>query len=62
MRPMEFKESVAEDLVHRRIGRSLKMGQIKNSKMLADGLGHNCWICEGWSEVKFTYRPGISDD
>ena len=22
----------------------------------------NCWICEGWSEVHFTYEPGVSDD
>ena len=22
----------------------------------------NCWICEGWSEVHFTYTPGVSDD
>ena len=22
----------------------------------------NCWICEGWSEHKFTYQPGVSDN
>ena len=22
----------------------------------------NCWICEGWSQHLFTYRPGVSDD
>ena len=21
----------------------------------------NCWICEGWSCVKFNYTPGVSD-
>ena len=22
----------------------------------------NCWICEGWTEVRFEYRPGVDDD
>ena len=22
----------------------------------------NCWVCEGWSEQRFTYKPGVSDD
>jgi hypothetical protein len=22
----------------------------------------NCWICEGWSEVKFIWRPGKSSE
>lgn len=21
----------------------------------------NCWICEGWSEYRFTFEPGVSD-
>ena len=20
----------------------------------------NCWICEGWTEVKFIWQPGVS--
>ena len=23
-------------------------------------LRRNCWICERWREVKFTYKPGVS--
>lgn len=25
-------------------------------------INSNCWICEGWTEVKFEYRTGIDDD
>lgn len=22
----------------------------------------NCWVCEGWTNVKFIFEPGVSDD
>jgi len=25
-------------------------------------VGSNCWVCEGWTQVKFCFEPGVSDD
>lgn len=35
---------------------------MKNTKLLELKVNSNCWICEGWTEVKFSYKPGVSDD
>lgn len=48
--------------VFTRITDSLKAGQIKNRNMIKLHACSNCWICEGWTEVKFEWTPGISSD
>lgn len=37
-------------------------GIVKDSRALGLKECTNCWVCEGWSEHRFTYLPGQSDD
>ena len=48
--------------VHTRIPPQFKSGNVRNTKMLELKVGSNCWICEGWSEVRFEFKPGFSDN
>jgi len=38
------------------------VGVVHNSHSLDLAANSNCWICEGWTEQRFTYEPGRSDD
>ena len=40
----------------------MQAGTVKDSRKLELSSMTNCWICEGWSEHRFTYKPGVSDD
>lgn len=33
------------------------MGTIKDQQKLKLKTASNCWICEGWSEFQFEFRP-----
>lgn len=33
------------------------MGQIKNKNLIGLKATSNCWICEGWTEFKFIFKP-----
>ena len=53
--------SIAEESMITRMQKHVK-GGVKNDKIgIAQEANSNCWICEGWSEVRFTYTPGVSD-
>lgn len=40
----------------------ITVGIVRNSKALELSSNSNCWICEGWTEHRFTYEPGRSDN
>ena len=40
----------------------ISVGVVHNSHALELAQNSKCWICEGWTEHRFTYEPGISDD
>ena len=40
----------------------MQCGTLKNQELLKLKANSNCWICEGWTEVRFEYKPGVSDD
>lgn len=40
-----------------RISPELKMGACKTKTRVALKATSNCWICEGWSEYLFEFRP-----
>lgn len=48
--------------VYCRIKPGLDTGAIQNTRLLDLKASSNCWICEGWSEVLFKYKPGVSDN
>lgn len=48
--------------VHTRMKPELNIGQIKNKLMLDLKANSNCWICEGWTKVKFEWNLGISSN
>lgn len=35
-------------------------GIVKAQLVLDMQVADNCWICEGWTEVRFEFRPGVS--
>jgi hypothetical protein len=39
----------------------LQSGIIETSK-IKEIATSNCWVCEGWSDKKFEFTPGISTD
>jgi hypothetical protein len=45
-----------------RLPEDLISGKIKNPRSIQLQHNSNCWICEGWTQVKFTYEPGVSDE
>ena len=54
--------SLASQSILTRISPDLKSGKITDSRMRELEVCSNCWICEGWTEVKFVYECGVSDD
>ena len=45
-----------------RLPTSLQSGVVVDSRKIELRSVSNCWICEGWSQHLFIYRPGVSDD
>jgi len=45
-----------------RMQTQMQGGIVKNSKALELRSCSNCWVCEGWTEHRFSYTPGRSDD
>ena len=41
---------------------SMLGGVVTDSRALELQAHTNCWVCEGWAEHRFTYKPGVSDD
>ena len=35
---------------------SLETGKVKNKNLIKLKATSNCWICEGWTEFKFTFN------
>jgi hypothetical protein len=54
--------SLTHASLYTRISPSLAQGKITNTQLLQLKVSSNCWLCEGWTEVRFEYRPGVSDD
>ena len=48
----------AESHVFTRIQPNLQVGTLKSKKMRQLRAFSNCWICEGWAEVRFEWRSG----
>jgi len=42
-----------------RIKPTLERGYKHNSKAISLEASSNCWICEGWTEVKFEFNPDL---
>ena len=40
----------------------LDSGKIKDSNSIQLQHNSNCWLCEGWTQIKFRFEPGVSDD
>lgn len=51
------QEDLAYHHIYTRMKPSLEMGHKKNSQHLKLRANSNCWICEGWSEFFFEFRP-----
>ena len=49
--------SMGSSSIVTRMQSDLKGGVIKDSRKIELQNVSNCWICEGWSEHRFTYRP-----
>ena len=45
-----------------RIGPTLESAHIHDKNRIELQANSNCWICEGWTQVKFRFEPGVSDD
>lgn len=45
-----------------RLTPDLNLGKIKSKQKIKLSACSNCWICEGWTEVKFEFTPGISSE
>ena len=54
--------SVAPASIMTRMQDQMKSGIITDRNALELKQNSNCWVCEGWSEHRFTYEPGRSDD
>ena len=54
----DMREPKAELLLHIRtkIGNTLETGVLSKRKVELKGAS-NCWICEGWTQVLFRYKP-----
>lgn len=35
---------------------------MKTDRLIELKVSSNCWICEGWNEVRFEWTPGVSSD
>lgn len=38
------------------------MGHIRSEKLLRLKANSNCWICEGWTEFRFDFKPPNGDE
>ncbi len=43
-------------------GKSCVLKSLQNHKRAKLNSVQNCWVCEGWSEMKFEWRIGMSGD
>lgn len=50
------EQDVALSQVFSRISEELRTGKAKTSRLYSLHAFSNCWICEGWSEVRFEWR------
>ena len=41
---------------------SMLGGTVRDTRSLGLHVHSNCWVCEGWTEHRFVYKPGKSDD
>ena len=49
-------EDIGKHTVFLRIRPNLKGGVVRNLRQIRLQATNNCWICEGWSEVKFEFE------
>ena len=56
----DHDEDTAVTHIATRISPDFNTGKIKSLKKIQLRASSNCWIWEGWSEVKFEWTPGIS--
>lgn len=54
--------SIAHSSILTRMQDEMQGGIVKDSRALGLKECTNCWVCEGWTEHRFTYLPGQSDD
>jgi len=55
-------KKIGEEAQIVRMQSKLKGGIVQDSRCLELSVHSNCWVCEGWSEVRFLYTPGKSDN
>ena len=56
----EHDDDTAITHIATRLTPDLNIGKIKSKQKIKLKACSNCWICEGWTEVKFEFTPGIS--
>ena len=56
------EETKADNIMLTRLPASLESAKIKDHHSIQLQHNSNCWICEGWTQVKFRFEPGVSDD
>lgn len=47
----------AKTMLTRRMQPTLQMGVIKDKESIKLQVNSNCWLCEGWTEHLFEFRP-----
>jgi len=60
IRPKELNIPLCQ--IYTRLEPTLDHSIIKNQKLFELKATSNCWICEGWTEIKFEFTPGISSN
>ena len=56
--------SLAEDCIMTRMPmqEDIAIGGVRTQGSMKLSKHSNCWLCEGWTEKRFTYEPGRSDN
>ena len=47
----------AKSVLTRRIQPNLNMGTVTNKEAIKLQVNSNCWLCEGWTEYQFEFKP-----
>ena len=52
-----FLQGLSVDIIMFTIIATLETGLVKNKNLIKLKATSNCWICEGWTEFKFEFKP-----
>lgn len=56
-----YELTKADSIMMTKIKPELESACFKDPERLQLQVNSNCWICEGWTQVKFRFEPGVSD-